>query len=234
MNTFSHFVMYRLQEGALLFLVAVYALRLVWLHRRFRAAWDRQPRAERPGTGPLKGAMYSMGVIGRPWHLESARRHPVLYSQFVLFHLGVAAAIAYSVIRPYAPEWLDVPPFRWLLTAVIGVGVVVSMMRFFRRVGQLSMRAISTFDDYFSLGLLTVWLTLALFNVGIPGAADWVRDGFFLLTAFFLFYVPFSKISHYLYYPLSRYFLGRTLGWRGVYPLVRVPVQQSSRRRSVR
>ena len=39
------------------------------------------------------------------------------------------------------------------------------------------------------------------------------------LTAFFLFYVPFSKISHYIFYPFTRWYLGKTLGHRGVYPL---------------
>jgi hypothetical protein len=33
--------------------------------------------------------------------------------------------------------------------------------------------------------------------------------------------VPFSKISHYLYYPFMRYYLGRTLGYRGVFPIQR-------------
>ena len=42
---------------------------------------------------------------------------------------------------------------------------------------------------------------------------------YFILTAFFLVYVPFSKISHYLYYPFTRYYLGKTLGHRGVYPM---------------
>ena len=42
---------------------------------------------------------------------------------------------------------------------------------------------------------------------------------FFLLTAFFLIYVPFSKISHYLYYPFTRYWLGKTLGHRGSLPV---------------
>ena len=42
---------------------------------------------------------------------------------------------------------------------------------------------------------------------------------YFLLTAFFLVYVPFSKISHYLYYPFTRYWLGRSLGYRGVFPI---------------
>jgi hypothetical protein len=31
--------------------------------------------------------------------------------------------------------------------------------------------------------------------------------------------VPFSKISHYLYYPFTRYYLGKSLGYRGVYPI---------------
>ncbi len=46
-------------------------------------------------------------------------------------------------------------------------------------------------------------------------------NSFFILTAFFLIYVPFSKISHYLYYPFTRYYLGKTLGHRGVHPPVR-------------
>jgi hypothetical protein len=34
-------------------------------------------------------------------------------------------------------------------------------------------------------------------------------------------YVPFSKISHYLYYPFTRYYFGKSMGYRGVYPLKR-------------
>ena len=44
---------------------------------------------------------------------------------------------------------------------------------------------------------------------------------FLLATSFFLIYVPFSKISHYLYYPFTRYWLGRSLGHRGSMPYVR-------------
>ena len=83
-----------------------------------------------------------------------------------------------------------------------------------------TMRAISTPDDYFSLCLLTVW-----FAFGVMAARNDISQGegamltFFLLTAFFLIYVPFSKIGHYLYYPITRYYLGRSLGYRGVYPI---------------
>jgi hypothetical protein len=42
---------------------------------------------------------------------------------------------------------------------------------------------------------------------------------FLYTTSFFLIYVPFSKISHYLYYPFIRWYLGKTLGHRGSMPV---------------
>ena len=51
---------------------------------------------------------------------------------------------------------------------------------------------------------------------------------YFIMTAFFLVYVPFSKISHYLYYPFTRFYFGRTMGYRGVYPIKRVTPQSEN------
>jgi nitrate reductase gamma subunit len=82
------------------------------------------------------------------------------------------------------------------------------------------LRAISSPDDYFSLLMLICWfLFSALAAPNHPQSGEVCLIAYFLLTAFFLVYVPFSKISHYLYYPLARWYLGRTLGHRGVYPL---------------
>jgi len=39
---------------------------------------------------------------------------------------------------------------------------------------------------------------------------------FFLMTTFFLLYVPFSKISHYVLYPFGRVNYGMIFGGRGV------------------
>src|SRR4030042_1239767 len=52
---------------------------------------------------------------------------------------------------------------------------------------------------------------------------------YFFMTAFFLIYVPFSKISHYLYYPFTRFYFGRTMGHRGVYPLKHSPQPKPSK-----
>jgi nitrate reductase gamma subunit len=81
------------------------------------------------------------------------------------------------------------------------------------------MRLISTPDDYFSLVLMSSFFASGVFAV--PNEYK-VSEGplifFFIMTTFFLIYVPFSKISHYLYYPFTRYFLGKTMGHRGVFP----------------
>jgi hypothetical protein len=85
---------------------------------------------------------------------------------------------------------------------------------------------ISTPDDYFSLVMLTVWFGLGActqaYLIGAWGmTSETLLIAYLYLTSFFLLYVPFSKISHYLYYPFTRTYIGRALGQRGSYPVVR-------------
>ncbi len=216
-----HFTAHRLQEISLVFMAVVYSIRLYWLFR-FKAGGDRQPRTGRLTTSPIKGAIYSLGNIAMPWAMESTRTNIFFWAQFVIFHLGVTAAITLSFVIPYAPGILENPVIVWLFQIFIGAAFLVGCYRMIRRIAVPVMRAISTPDDYFSLGLLTVWF----FFAGLAAPNDVSRgEGllitFFILTAFFLVYVPFSKISHYLYYPFMRYYLGRSLGYRGVYPIQR-------------
>jgi nitrate reductase gamma subunit len=134
----------------------------------------------------------------------------------------VTAAIALSFIIPYAPSALEIQGVVWLFQFFIGAAFLVGCYRMVRRIASPVMRAISTPDDYFCLALLTVWFFFAV--LAAPNdisSGDGHVLAFFFLTAFFLIYVPFSKISHYLYYPFMRYYLGKSLGYRGVYPVQR-------------
>ncbi len=221
MSDLLYFSEHSLQEAALLIMGVVYALRIAWL-LSFKASRDRQARTGLPGTGPRRGILYSWMNIAMPWGMESSRRQPLMYAQFVVFHLGVTAAIALSFIIPYAPGMLRSPIMTPALQAVIGAAFLTAVARACRRISNKVMRAISSPDDYFSLALLTVWFAFAFFSIpNRPEQGETVLLVFFILTAFFLIYVPFSKISHYLYYPFTRFYLGRTLGHRGVYPLRR-------------
>ncbi len=219
MSDLLHVAEHRVQEVALAVMAIVYIARLVWLFR-FRAGRDRQPSTAGPRTSAARGALYSMAAIAMPWSMESTRTRPGFYAQFVIFHLAVTANIALSFLIPYAPASLHSLLAVRLLQAVIGGGFVVGVIRTIRRMTDPVVRRISTPDDFFSLALLTIW-----FAAGVLAAPNDLAGGewhllvYFFLTAFFLVYVPFSKISHYLYYPFTRYWLGRSLGYRGVFPL---------------
>lgn len=214
-----HFAEDRLQLIALTFMAVVYAFKIRWI-LKFPAGRDRQQSTAQGRTDAQKGALWSLASIAMPWAMASTRRHPLLYAQFVIFHLAVAASIAMSFLIPYAPEWIAGPVAVIALQGIFAAGMVVGIARLARRIVNPYIRAISSPDDYFSLFLLIVWLgfsVLAAPNDRQAGEAALL--GYFFLTAFFLIYVPFSKISHYIYYPFARYYLGRTLGHRGVYPV---------------
>ena len=170
------------------------------------------------------GILYSWGIIGMPWVMESTRTKPIMYMQFVVFHLGVVAAIGLSFVIPYAPDLLLNNALVLLFQISIGAAFLMGVLRIIRRTSRKVMRAMSSPDDYFSLILLTVWFAFAF--LAAPNdvkSGEGIMITYFYLTAFFLIYVPFSKISHYLYYPFTRYWFGKTMGHRGTYPLKRVP-----------
>jgi len=220
MSDVLHFSEHTLQEVALGFMALVYVMRITWFLRRFKAGAERQAPTGSLSTTKARGILYSWANIAMPWAMESTRTKPLMYAQFVVFHLGVTAAIALSFIIPYAPGLLQSSTVTVLLQLVIGAACLVGAVRMIRRVTNPYMRAISSPDDYFSLILLTVWFFFAVLAVPNSTAnGEWHLISYFSLTAFFLVYVPFSKISHYLYYPFTRYYFGKSMGYRGVYPL---------------
>ncbi|MCK7476899.1 MAG: hypothetical protein M0C28_04690 [Candidatus Moduliflexus flocculans] len=98
MSDFLKILENEVQIAALSFMAIVYILRLAWIFR-FRTRRDRTFAA---GRGSV-GAGYSLLSIAMPRAMESTRKRPGFYAQFVVFHIGVAAAIAGTLIIPYAP-----------------------------------------------------------------------------------------------------------------------------------
>jgi hypothetical protein len=214
MSDFLKILENEVQLAALAFLALVYAVRLVWIFR-FKTRRDRTVAVgnERAGAG------YSMMNVAMPWAMESTRKRPGFYAQFVLFHLGVAAAIAGTFVIPYAPGLFELRPVVVLFQVVVAAAFVAGLLRLVRRLTDPVLRRISSPDDYFALVLLIVWFAAAVLALpNRPGRGEGPLILYFGLTAFFLVYVPFSKICHYLYYPFTRFYLGRSLGHRGAMP----------------
>lgn len=214
MSEFLRILENEVQIVALSFLGIVYIFRLIWLFK-FKATRERTYSA-----GDAKaGVVYSMMNVAMPWAMESIRKNPVFYIQFVIFHIGIVAAIAATFIIPYRPDLFTIKAVVLVFQITVGAAFCVGLMRLFRRITRPALRLISTLDDYFSLIMMIVFFAAGF--LAIPNnyeKSEWPLIAFFGVTAFFLVYVPFSKICHYLYYPFTRYFLGRTMGHRGVFP----------------
>ena len=206
-------------------MVVVYTMRIRWL-RSFKAGKDRSPPGGGGRTSAKRGAYFSLANVAMPWSMESTRRNFFFYVTFVLFHLGVTCGIALAFISTLYRPLVENPAVAWTFGTLTGLAFLIGIYRMLRRLTVPVIRLISTPDDYFSLFMLTVWFLLGtVTQAHIAGAPQFPQEGWVIaylyLTSFFLLYVPFSKISHYLYYPFTRWWIGKALGHRGSYPVSR-------------
>jgi nitrate reductase gamma subunit len=192
----------------------------------FKAGKDRSPPGGEGRTSAKKGAYYSLANFVMPWSMESTRQGLFFYSTFVVFHLGVVCGIALAFISTLYRPLVEQPAVAWTFGTLMGLAFLIGIGRMIRRVGVPVMRLISTPDDYFCLSMLTVWFLIGtVTQAHVAGVRQFPQEGWMIaylyLTSFFLLYVPFSKISHYLYYPFTRWWIGKALGHRGSYPVLR-------------
>ncbi len=212
---------------ALAIMAVVYSLRIRWL-LSFNLGKDKSAPGNPGQVTKEQGARWALFNVVMPWSMESTRSPKgfTFYISFVIFHLGVVAGIALAFISTIAPDFVRIPAVAWTTMALLIGALMVSVYRIGRRVLRPLMRLISTPDDYFSLFMLTAWFALGActqaYFMGIWGmTSETILVAYLYLTSFFLLYVPFSKISHYLYYPFTRTYIGRALGQRGSYPVPR-------------
>jgi len=208
---------------ALLVMAVVYSVRLRWLFS-FKAGKDKSAPGNPAQSNAKAGARHSLFNVFMPWGMESTRKNPLFYATFVLFHLGVVVGIGLAFLSTVAFGFLQHRVVFWVIEALLISAFAIGVVRLFRRIFKPVMKLISTPDDYFSLTMLTVWFGLGAvteaYIYGIPAFQnELILVAYLLLTSFFLLYVPFSKISHYLYYPFTRIWIGRALGHRGSYPV---------------
>jgi hypothetical protein len=215
-SPFTRVLMDQVQLAALGFMAVVYAVKIRWL-LRFRAPVERTPAR---GDG-ARGVRYAMTTIARPWELPSTRVHWVRWLEFAVFHVGVAAAIALTFVMPYWPRAVGATAVVTAFQAVFAVAAVAAAARLWRRFSRPELRLITSPDDLFSLILLIAWLVAGV--LAAPQRSEAALVAFFGITGFFLVYVPFSKISHYIYWPFIRFYVGKHFGHRGAFPTKTVP-----------
>jgi hypothetical protein len=164
------------------------------------------------------GALQSLANVLRPWSMESTRNNTYFYVEFCIFHIAVFLTIGATFLIPLVPS-LMTPAVTKVFMLFMGLAFLIGLRRIYRRVTDPNIRIISSPDDYFAISLMTIF-----FAVGFGALYLWLEGRpetglmwlFFLMTTFFLLYVPFSKISHYVLYPFGRVMYGQIFGGRGV------------------
>jgi nitrate reductase gamma subunit len=193
---------------ALAFMVVVYTIRIIWI-LRFKLVRD----IARPiGSSAYYGAALAMTTLFRPWSMETTRKGWLHWLEFAVFHVGIAVMIGTSFLMPFFPHWFS-------LTVIIGISLsqvlalAAGLVRLGMRIRIPHLKAVSSPDDFFSLIMVNILFLACLLAVW---GVHYGHEIYFALLAFVIAYVPFSKISHYFYYPIARYFYGSYLARRGI------------------
>jgi len=215
-NSVSH-ALYILEEPVqyicLLFMATMYAIKI----RQLLKKPFPPEKAELKGDRTV-GAIYSLANVLRPWEMESTSKHLYFYVEFLIFHIAVALTIGSTFFIPLVPN-LMTGGVTTVIQVFMGLAFLIGLRRIYRRFTAPEIKIISTPDDYFAIMLMTVFfavgfITMQLWKDGRPETGwMWI---FFLMTTFFLLYVPFSKISHYVLYPFGRVNFGMIFGGRGI------------------
>ena len=210
MDRLLHFAEWDLQIIALSFFAIMYAIK-AWTMARLPMSWENAPAKGSPGSG----IAYSYAATVVPWMMSSSTQHWTRWLEFGLYHIGAGLAILSTFTLPFTPQ-LMIEPVRIIFAVFVALALIVGAIRIRRRLADPALRIVSTPDDYFSLAAVEVFcfLTVMTLVLDTPG---W-RLAYFLVTAAFLFYVPFSKISHYVYWFFARVLMGVRYGRRGVMP----------------
>lgn len=215
-NTVSH-ALYILEEPvqylALSFMALMYIIKISQLLKK-----PFPPeRAELKGDRVL-GSLHSLTNVLRPWDMESTSKHLFFYAEFMIFHVAVALSIGATFLIPLAPG-LMTPTFTGIIMVFMALACLIGLRRIYRRFTVPEIKIISSPDDYFAITLMTTFFAVGFgaLWLWIEGKSDTgVMWAFFLMTTFFLIYVPFSKISHYILYPFGRVNFGMVFGGRGI------------------
>ncbi len=202
------FVKFDLQMIALSWLVLAYLFKVYQILRLPR------PREVAPRKGSQElGVLYSYASLFFPWSMESTRHHFWRWLEFAIYHLGAGAAILATFTIPFTPSVMT-REVNSAVAALVAGAFVTGVLKLWRRILSPDLRAVSTPDDFFSLAGVEVFFlfTIMALATGSPG---WMK-AYFITTAAFLFYVPFSKISHYVQWFFARAFFGLRFGRRGI------------------
>lgn len=186
------------------------------IYQTFRVLSDKRDRIHAAPIGDAKrGTLYSLTLGMSPFKKETAYLHWPTYFAGIGFHGATFLGFGWLIIHFFQfsiPLWITrISIIILILGALSGLSILV------KRVVQPKMRAVSNPDDYISNLLISGFQILS----ALVFFKDSLQNVLFIWSGVLLFYIPFGKLRHALYFLPTRIHLGRYFGQRGTWPKAR-------------
>jgi len=185
---------------------------------------DNIPPMGSKATGVAKSYLKGLLIFPFiPWVKNTFSKNPVIYLAGGLFHLslflvvffGAAHMLVFKSLLGFGWATLPLPIIDW----IAAVGIVAMVALLIHRLTNPVLKLLSGLPEW--LNLLFVFLPFLTgyfmtHHIGLPYEKIF---GLHVLTVdILLIWIPFSRISHFIFYFFSRTIHGQEFGKRGVRP----------------
>ena len=169
-------------------------------------AQARGGRAKGVGLSFLEGLIILPFI---PWLKNTFRRSPVMYLAGGLFHLGLFVAIFFSAT--HVMVWKSLLFFGWpalpqpIVDVLAGLGVLSMVALLVNRLTDPVLKLLTGVADWLNwLIVFLVMLTGVVMSHRSPSHAEMLFSLHMLMVDLLLIWIPFSRISHFIFYFFSR------------------------------
>jgi nitrate reductase gamma subunit len=208
---------------ALLVFVAGMIFRLA---RVIMLGWsrDRVPSMGDKGVGVIKSYLKALAIWPFiPWVKGTFNRNPITYIAGGLFHLGLFAVILLGTAHVLV--WKSLLGFAWpslplpIVDWLAAVAIVAMIALFINRLVNPVLKLITGPAEWMNWGVVFMpMVTGYIMTHHLWFAYDVLFSLHMLAVDLLLIWIPFSRISHFVFYFFSRTVHGVEFGKRGVTP----------------
>ncbi len=221
----SDVAFYDLVRGPLLEL-ALYFFFAGIAYRFFRVLLLGLPKDyAKPKGNPLAKALEKLALKptqGWRFFMEVFAHRGIQYVGGFLFHLGFLGLTFF--VPQHAFLWKEIIGFEFphmpqLVADFLAYSALLSLFALtVHRVFNPVLRLLTGKDEYFANILIGIVLFTGLFATKWSGGGlyVWMLNLHMLSAVVLIIYIPFSRLSHFVYYFLSVFFYGWNVGKRGV------------------
>jgi nitrate reductase gamma subunit len=151
-----------------------------------------------------------------PFATENMRRNPLFTIVTFAFHICLLASpiflLAHVVLieEAWSVEWWTLPDAAAIVMSVI---VIASCLFFlFRRRIRPEVRYVTSFSDYMLLAIVAAPFVTGIFAYYQWFGYQWFSILHILTGEIMLIAIPFTRLSHMLFAPLTRAYMGSEFG----------------------